>query len=61
MIFEKTPKPCHVGIHLKALAKYSQLNNQVPGFQRIAGFLHHLVLAKIATSSIRVKVIYTSQ
>ena len=30
---EKTSKPCHVGIHWKALAKYSGMSIHVPGFQ----------------------------
>ena len=29
----KTLKPCHVGIHWKALAEYSQMNTHMPGFQ----------------------------
>ena len=32
------PKPCHVGIHLKALAEYYQLNTNVPGFQLFLNF-----------------------
>ena len=27
------PKPCHVGIHLKALAEHYQMSTIVPGFQ----------------------------
>ena len=30
------------------------MSTHLPGFQSILGFLHHFVLAKIATSSIRV-------
>ena len=53
--FGKTFKPCHVGIHRKGLPKYSQTNTHVPGFQSFLVFLHHFILAKLATSSIRVK------
>ena len=27
------PKPCHIGIHLIALVKYSQMSTHMPGFQ----------------------------
>ena len=46
-----TSKLCHVSIYWKALAEYSQTH--LPGLQ--PGFLHDFVLAKVATSSIRVK------
>ena len=52
--FWKPYKPCHVGIHLIALAEYYQMNTHCQGFCRFSGFLHHFVLAKLATSSIRV-------
>ena len=52
--FWKSSKPCHVGIHLIALAEYSQRSTNVPGFQSFFMCLHHFVLAKLATSSIRV-------
>ena len=53
--FLKASKPCPVGIHWEALAEYSQMSTHVPGFQSFFSFLHHFVLAKLATSSIRVK------
>ena len=31
--FRKPSKPCHVGIHWKALAEYSHLSTHMPGFQ----------------------------
>ena len=49
-------KPCHVGIHWIALAEYSQMSTYMPGFQSFFSFLHHFELAKVANSSIRVKV-----
>ena len=52
--FWKSLKPCHVGIHWKALSEYSQMSTYVPRFPSFSGFLHHFVLAKWATSSIRV-------
>ena len=50
--FWKTLKPCLVGIHWKALDEYSQMSTHVPGFEAP---LHHFLLQKLATSSIRVK------
>ena len=53
--FQKPSKPCHIGIHWNALPEYSQMSNHVPGFLLFfLAFLHHIVLAKIAISSIRV-------
>ena len=54
-MFEKISKPFHVGIHWIALAESFQMSTHLPGFQSCFRFLHHLVLAKLATSSIRVK------
>ena len=48
----KSSKPCHVGIHWKTLAKYSQMSTHVPGFQSFFRF-HNFVLAKLAASIIR--------
>ena len=31
--FWKQSKPCHIGIHWRALAEYSQMSIHVPGFQ----------------------------
>ena len=31
--FGKSSKPCHVGIHWKVLAEYSQMSTHLPGFQ----------------------------
>ena len=31
--FYKPSKPCHVGIHWKALTEYSPMNTHVPGFK----------------------------
>ena len=53
--FEKTSKPCRVGIQLIALAEYSQMSTHIPGFQLFLMFLHDFVLVEIASSSIRVK------
>ena len=54
--FRKPSKPCHVGNHWIALTEYSQMNNHMPGFQSFfRDFLRHFVLAKLATSSIKVK------
>ena len=40
----KPSKPCHVGMHWKALAEFSQMSTHVPGFQSISRFLHPKVL-----------------
>ena len=54
--FRKPLKPCHVGIHWKALAEYFHMSTICQGFGHfLKVFLHHFVLAKLATSSIRVK------
>ena len=52
----KTSKLCHNGTHLIALAEHSQMSTHLPGFQSFFLFLHHFVLAKLATSSIWVNV-----
>ena len=54
--FWKPSKPCHVGIHWKALTEYTQMSTHMPWFQSFSAFLHDFVLAKLATSSIRVKI-----
>ena len=55
-IFENNLKPCHVGIHWIALTEYSMMSTHVLGFQTFSDFfLHHFVLAKLTTSSKRVK------
>ena len=55
--FSKPSKPCHVGIHLKALAEHSQMNTHVPGFLSFfCFFASFFPMAKIATSSIRVNI-----
>ena len=54
--FWKPSKSCHVGIHAIALTEYSQMCTNVPGFQFFLKVsLHHFLLAKLATSCIRVK------
>ena len=56
-ILWKTSKQFHVGIHWIPLAEYSQMSNpcaRVCSFYKVF-YLHHLVLAELATSSIRVK------
>ena len=35
-----------------ALTEHFQMSTHLPGFQSYSGFLHHFVLAKLATSSI---------
>ena len=53
----KPSKPCHVGIQWKAPAEYSQLSTHVPVLQSFFRvFCIIFVLAKLATSSIRVKI-----
>ena len=55
--FWKPSKLYHVGIHWKALVEYSQMSTHDPRVQPFSQFffLHHFVLVKLATSSIRVK------
>ena len=57
-IFWKPSNPCLVGTHLKALAENSQMSAHLTGFQVffwVFGILFVHVLAKLATTSIRVK------
>ena len=37
--FRKQSKPCRVGIHLIALAEYSQMSTHVPGFPSFSDFV----------------------
>ena len=53
--FLKSSKPCHVGIHWIAFAEHSQMSTHLPRFPSFFRFLHHFVMTKLATSSIRVK------
>ena len=53
MIFWKTSKPCHVGIHWIALAEHSHMSTHVPVFQSFSGVF---AFAKLATSSISLRV-----
>ena len=52
--FRKPSKPSHVSVQRVALAEDSQMSTHVPGFQSFFRFLHHFLLAKLATASIRV-------
>ena len=52
---QKSSKPYHVAIHWVALNEYSQMSTHKSGLQSFFRFLHQFVLAKLATSSIRVK------
>ena len=53
--FLEPSKPCLVGSRRKALDEYSQMSAHVPGFPSFSAFVHHyFVLAKWATTSIRV-------
>ena len=37
--FLKSFIPCHVGIHLKALAEHYQMSSHLPGFQSFFGII----------------------
>ena len=54
LLSSKASKPCHVGIHWKALTEYYQMSTHVAGVQSFSVFFNHFVLAKLATRSIRV-------
>ena len=45
--FLKQSKPCHVGIHQIALAKYSQMNTHLPGFQSFFRYFALFCITKI--------------
>ena len=48
----KSSKPYHVGIHWIALAEFSQISTNVPGFLSFSGFFKHFLMAKLAVSSL---------
>ena len=48
-IFFKSPRPCHVGIFLIALAEYSQMSTHVPGFQLFFRFFALFYIDQIYT------------
>ena len=51
----KPYKSSHVGTHWKVLTEHPQMNTHIPGFSHfLVVFLHNFVLAKSATSIIRV-------
>ena len=54
--FLKTSKPCHVGIHGKALAEYSHMSTHVAGFQSFLRSFALIVFVKLATSSTKVNI-----
>ena len=54
----KASKPCLVGIHCIVLAEYSRMSTHMPGFVIFFRILHHLVLAKLDNSSIRVMILW---
>ena len=56
ILLKKTSKPSHVGIHWIALVEYSHKYYLSSQFV----FLHHFVLTNLATTSIRVKLIFVS-
>ena len=48
-------KPCHVGIHLKALAEHYQMSTNVPGFQPFFNFFsNYFVFSKSPSGNTRV-------
>ena len=49
------PKPCHVGIHVKALSEPYQMSTHMPGLLLFSHFSNYFVLYKSATSSQRFK------
>ena len=56
-VFQKPSKPYHVGIH----CSHWVLSDEKPmcqGFSNFSRFFHHFVLAKLATSSISVKLFW---
>ena len=46
--FWKSSKPCHVGIHLKALAEYSQMSTHLPGFWSFSRFFASYCISQIS-------------
>ena len=46
--FWKSSVPCHVGIHKKALAEYSQMSINVPGFRPFLRFYASFCIGQIS-------------
>ena len=44
----KSSKPCHVGIHWKALAEFSQMSTHLPGFRSFSRFFASLCIGQIS-------------
>ena len=44
----KSSKPCHLGIHLKALIEYSQMSTHLPGFQSFSRFFDLFCIGQIS-------------
>ena len=53
--FWKPCKLCRGAIHWIALTEYFQMSTHSPGFPSFFRFLRHFIMAKLATSTIRVK------
>ena len=45
--FLNDPKPCHVGIHMKALAEYYRMSTHVTGFQSFFRFFAYFCEGQI--------------
>ena len=48
IFFENHLKPCHVGIHWIALAKYSQMSTHIPGFRSFFRFFASFCIGQIS-------------
>ena len=55
IIFWKQSKPCHVGIHWKALTELSHMSTHSQVFWSFFRLLHHFALVKFDTASIKVR------
>ena len=50
---ENQLNPCHVGIHWKALAEFSQMSTHLPWFQSFLSFLSSFYIAQISNNQLR--------
>ena len=45
---KKSSKPCHIGIHWKAVVEYYQIGTHIPGFRSFSAFFASFCFNKIS-------------
>ena len=60
ILFEKTSIPCHVGIHWKAFAEYSQMSTNLPGFRSFSRIFSSVCIDKSSQHEYNAACLYWS-